>query len=356
MLYEGELSFANKFTKMLPEFKSKEEVITFFQVLQHEDISFHPDKPFESYIDPANGQQRYDDEKIALRKAMLDAARQYCAINRLDLYRVYKDTCLQVDMKTKLTEYFPALFTLLENEPLDWKAINEKFSANHLKRLTNYIHGDRQLLEANVYDIISEALNGNSQARRMLSFFQHTLEELSRHLDLAGKKKLKKTLYNLLIETDLNYLNYIGELAVLNVFLWKDIYRLHDIESPLGNGNGADFSLEPINAGKNVLVEVVSIRPRNYPNTPSLLKQFMEGKLIEKIQKKTKGNSAFLKFFLVPVIWGSGEDLAWTAKLLKSEIRLDVLNVTDPLAFATFPDEVNGGSYFRFGSLHSLFP
>jgi hypothetical protein len=189
----------------------------------------------------------------------------------------------------------------------------------------------------------------------MLIFFQNLLQELSAHLDLEGKKKIKRTLYNLLIEMDLNYLNYIGELAVLNIFLWKGSYRLHAIESPLGNGNGADFSLEPAGGGENVLIEVVSIRPRTYPETAAKLKMFIEGKLLEKVKKKTKGNMTYLTFRLVPVIWGTAKELAWTAKALKEDIQLDVPGLADPCAFATFPDS-RGGTMFRFGSLYTLFP
>jgi hypothetical protein len=130
-------------------------------------------------------------------------------------------------------------------------------------------------------------LNGNPQGQRMVTFFRGTLEQLSRCLDSAGRRKIKDTLYNLLIETNLNYLNYIGELSVLNVFLWKGAFRLHAIESPLGNGNEADFSLEPMNGGKPTLIEVVNIRPRTYRNSPNILKKFLEGKLSEKSNNST---------------------------------------------------------------------
>ncbi len=342
---------------MIPmTFKSKDDVVTLLQVLQYEDVSFHPDKPFDTYIDPSTGQPRYDAEKIALRTALLTAAQQFCSNHCLDLYRIYKEACIRVDLKAKLTGYFPVLFELLENEPFDWKTINDKFSTNHLRRLTNYIHGDREPMETNFYDVIAESLNGNPQGQRMVTFFRGTLEQLARSLDSAGRKKIKDTLYNLLIEMDLNYLNYIGELSVLNVFLWNKAFRLHAIESPLGNGNGADFSLEPVSGGKPTLIEVVNIRPRTYPNSPDILKKFLEGKLSEKIQKKTKGDMTYLTFRLVPVICGSADELAWTAKLLKGEITLNVPNITDPCAFATFPDKERGGTFFRFGTLDSLFP
>jgi hypothetical protein len=338
------------------EFKSKGEVMTLFQVLQHEDISFHPDKKFEDYIDDGTGQKRYNSEQINLKKNLLASARTACTNYRLDFYILYRDVCLRVDLKSKLRDYLPILFELLGDQPFDWKTLNSKFSTNHLKRLNNHIAGQREPIEANFYDVISQSLNGNPAGARMLFFFRRLLEELADNLDASGNQKIRKTLYNLLVEPDHNYLNYIGELAVLNLFVRSDDYALQDIESPLGNSNGADFGLLEVATGKKHLIEVVSVRPQPYPETPGELKKFIEGKLLEKIDKKTKGNSSYLTFRLIPVLWGTEAELQWTADLLKTEIKLDVSNIADPCAFCTFTDQQRGGTIFRFGSLYSMFP
>jgi hypothetical protein len=337
-------------------FTTKEEIHEFFRVLQHEDISFHPDKKFEDYINNDTQKRRYNDAEVALRVNMLGNAFEYCKENNIDIYNFYRISCLQVDVEPKLREHFPILFELLEGQKLDWKSINTKFSETHLKRLTDFIRGNRELVESNFFDVLTEHWKGNKQGTRMLLYFRKLLEELSDNLDIDGKRKIKNTLYNLLIESDLNYLNYIGELSVLNLFLHKGVYRLHAIESPLGNGSGADFSLAPVNRGKNLLIEVVNVRPRTFPKTAELLKKFIEGKLQEKIDKKTKGDMAYLTFRLVPVTWGDAKELDWTARLLKNEISLDVPNITDPCAFCTFIDEERGGTIYKFGSLYDLFP
>jgi hypothetical protein len=336
-------------------FISKKEVQYFFQVLQHEDISFHPDKQFKDYLHNNTQERRYNDGEIILRQNMLDKAFEFCKTNNINVYDLYRTTCLQVDIEPKLREYFPILFELLEGIKLDWKRINTKFSETHLKRLTDYIRGNRELVESNFFDVLTEDRKGNKKGTKMLLYFRILLEELSDNLSHDDKKKIKKTLYNLLIESDLNYLNYIGELSVLNLFLHKGIYKLHEIESPLGNGNGADFSLAPVDGGQFILIEVVNIRPQTFPETDALLKKFIEGKLQEKIDKKTKNDNAFLKFRLVPVIWASAKELEWTAKLLKSGITLDVRNITDPCAFCTFEEEEQNGTVFKFGSLFDLF-
>jgi hypothetical protein len=119
-------------------FTTKEEIQEFFRVLQHEDISFHPDKKFEDYINNDTQKRRYNDAEVALRVNMLDNAFEYCKGNNIDIYNLYRITCLQVDVEPKLREHFPILFELLEGQRLDWKSINTKFSETHLKRLTDF--------------------------------------------------------------------------------------------------------------------------------------------------------------------------------------------------------------------------
>jgi hypothetical protein len=337
-------------------FSSKDDISQLFQVLQFEDISFHPDKSFDDYSNPMTGQKRYSEREVHLRRELLLAAREYCTANRINIYRLYKDTCLKVDLKAKLNEYLPVLFELLDNKPFSWAKINDQFSTTHLTRLTNYFNGDRKPIEVNFYDVISESLNGNASGTRMLTFFRNLLEELSIALEKQGKKMIRETLYNLLIEPDLNYLNYIGELAVLNLFVRKHKCELLEIASPLGNGNDADFRLRDVTTGATYFIDVVNIRPRNFPTGPETLKMLIEGKLNEKNEKKTKGDPAYLTFRLLPVIWGTSNELRWTADLLKRGLHFDVSNVTDPCAFCSFSDDLRGGTLHRFGSLHSLFP
>src|ERR1700734_418283 len=91
-------------------FSSKDDISQLFQVLQFEDISFHPDKSFDDYSNPMTGQKRYSEREVHLRRELLLAAREYCTANRINIYRLYKDTCLKVDLKAKLNEYLPVLF------------------------------------------------------------------------------------------------------------------------------------------------------------------------------------------------------------------------------------------------------
>jgi hypothetical protein len=286
---------------------------------------------------------------------MLDKAFEYCQENNIDIYNLYRITCLQVDVEPKLREHFPILFELLEGERLDWGKINTKFSETHLKRLTDFIHGNNELIEANFFDVLTEYWKGNKQGIRMLNFFRSLLDDINRNLDIADKKKIKKTLYNLLIEFDLNYLNYIGELAVLNSFIRNREYRLNRIESPLGNKKKADFLFDRCDGKGPVLVEVVNVRPRVFPQDHSGLKILFEEKFEEKNLLKTGGDLRFLKYFLVPVIWGTSEELKRTADFIKVGPKINMPNVTELCAYCTFDDDQENGIIHKFGTLSTMF-
>lgn len=337
-------------------FTTKEEIQEFFRVLQHEDISFHPDKKFECYLHNDTQKVRYNNAEVTLRRTMLDKAFDYCKENNIDIYNLYRMACLQVDVEPKLREHFPILFELLQGERFDWKKINTKFSETHLTRLTNFIHGNNELIEANFFDVLTEHWKGNKKGTRMLNFFRSLLADINRNLDVTAKKKIKKTLYNILIEFDLNYLNYIGELAVLNLFIRNKEYKLNRIESPLGNKKNADFLFDRTDGNGSVLVEVVNVRPKVFPKNHSGIKNLFEEKFTEKNLLKTGGELRFLKYFLVPVVWGTSEELRRTADFLKVGTKINMPNVTELCAYCTFSDGQENGSIHKFGPLNTMFP
>jgi hypothetical protein len=319
--------------------RSKEHIILFFQTLLNEGILFHPDKDFNNYFINNTELKRYTDSEIFLRNKILIECFEFCKKNNIDIYHLYRDTCLKLDVEQRLKEYFPILFDLLDGQRIDWKSINRKFGEVFAKREKNFNNDITDKVQANFYDIISESLNENKQAIRMLNFFRTLLQDLNRVLSIDDKLKIKKTLFNLLIEFDLNYLNYIAELAVLYTFINSKQYHLNRIESPLGNNSKIDFLLDKSDGTGSVLVEVVSIRPMNFPNTTFEIKKMLEEKLGDKIHLKTKGSVEYLKFFLVPVVWGSAEDLKNVANFFKNGNKINIPNVTELLAYCTFSSE-----------------
>jgi hypothetical protein len=334
---------------------TKKEVEELFLVLLREDISFHPDKKFDDYRIGDTGQPRYDATQIQLRQNLLRQAVDFCTANNIDFYDLYRRTCLYVDVKPKLVEHFPILFQLLGGQKISWKSINIKFSETHATRLKEYTNEGKTHVETNFFDILTEYWKGNVQATRLLQYYKDLLEELHQNLKPAEKIKIRKTLFDFLIEHDLNYLNYIAELAVLNMYIKDKGYSLDDVESELGNGKSADFRFKKPD-GSKILIEVVSVRPEEFPEDDAELKYFIEGKCKDKNRIKTNDDDTYLKYNLVPVIWGSGAELMRTAALLKAGLQVDVSNVEDYCAYCTFVNEQTGESEHKFCSLLTLFP
>jgi hypothetical protein len=172
----------------------------------------------------------------------------------------------------------------------------------------------------------------------------------------ADKAKIKETLYGMLIEFDLNYYNYVAELAVLNQLLKTNIYSLIETESPLGNGNSVEFLLKKKDGIGQVLLEVVSIRPKVFPSSDDEIVALIDQKVEEKIGKKTKGDPKYFIFLLIPVFWGSAADLKKVASLIHEGKIKAKHNILELCGYCTFSDEENNFMDHRFGTLATLFP
>ncbi len=98
-----------------------------------------------------------------------------------------------------------------------------------------------------------------------------------------------------------NYLNPIGEIAVLNNLLFSSQFVLEQIEYKLPNGRKADFLLRNISNNHKTLVEVINIHPRDGLEGEEL-KNFILNKLSHKIVTE-KTSIPNLPHIFLPVVW-----------------------------------------------------
>ena len=105
-------------------------------------------------------------------------------------------------------------------------------------------------IEACIYDTIVQANKNIPQAYRYLHFINKLCGELSGLLTEKEKKLIRKNVYNMLVSFDLKYLNFFGEILVLNSLMKTKQYRLHDVEMKLSNGKEVDFVLKNISSNK----------------------------------------------------------------------------------------------------------
>jgi len=88
---------------MIQEIKTIEDVKTFFEELLAEGLNFHPDDPFEDYINYETKEPTYTEEKAALRNNLLEQAFDVCENEGEDIYEL----CIEIFMRDFYALYPP---------------------------------------------------------------------------------------------------------------------------------------------------------------------------------------------------------------------------------------------------------
>jgi hypothetical protein len=261
----------------------------------------------------------------------------------------------QLDIQNNLKRYFPSLFEVLEDGAISWASINKSFIRELEKRKARMEPGQQTIMvKANLYDVITASDNGNQQAARLLDFFSKLFEELGKRLSSADKKKLHTTVFNILVNLDWTYLNYLGELATLNQLIKSGGYQFLGTEVNLGNGKGGDFDMLELKTNLRIIIEVVNIMlPENLQGDDEKIKRFLTTKLTDKMNDKTKQGQKTSPFTLVPVIWGGQEQLRRISNFYKTN-TIEVPHCLEAGAYSTFIK--SDGSFFHcFGRISTLF-
>ena len=73
---------------MITEINDIEDVKIFFMELLDEDLNFHPDTPFEDYINCETRQDTYTAEEAVTRNKLMDACFEVCENNGVDIYEL----------------------------------------------------------------------------------------------------------------------------------------------------------------------------------------------------------------------------------------------------------------------------
>jgi len=271
-----------------------------------------------------------------------------------DQYRSSDD--LAFDLKTKLDEYFPALREIIGDDNFRWREVASKFHQHHAERVLQYMQSGGQLtVEANFYDVIVKSMTGDQTASRFLGMFSALFTALSKKLNEQQKAQLKSTIYAFLTSFDNKYLNFTGELLVLNHLLQTGDFSLLDKEFPLLNGKKADFRLLHIPQQKETIIEILNIQlKKGVDDNPELVRKFITKRLQDKIEQKTRGKALARSFALIPVFWGPREDLRKLGKFYAHN-TIDVPGTLEGVAYSV---EIYANQQFiyKFGALSTLFP
>ena len=251
------------------------------------------------------------------------------------------------DVKKALEKHIPSLIKLLGSQTISWSSINSGLQI-HLQKLRNELleSGKSEIVkDATFYSFIVGEIQGKKETAPMFDFFEVTFSQLSKRLSENELIHLHKMVKLVLSNFDYRYLNFIGELATLNVYKSTGKYSLLSIEEKIYSQNGvrADLFLRKDSDKREFLVEIVNIHleKRNL-NDSSKIKYHIENKLKLKIEK-TFFESPKRSIYIQPVIWiESLEQIKIVSELyLKKKITIN--NVFVPMCYMTY--QLKNGKY-----------
>ncbi len=238
------------------------------------------------------------------------------------------------DIQGNLKKYLPVLFELLAPKNIsdgDWLNLNEK--------LDEYVEAKKRALmetgvplrvEANLYGVIINTINGDRSATKLYEFISLTLMDLNRKLSPEQKEQIRDTIYKMLVELNKDYRNFFAELAILNTLLNNGYSLLRVDKDKICGDKKADFTIEK--DGEITLAEVVSI---HIYEPLERLADFINGKIIDKLNKKTNNGSPHNPFKLMPVIWAFPTELFQYHQQYKAGLFELPDIVHEPFAYST---------------------
>ncbi|MCD9019151.1 hypothetical protein [Parachryseolinea silvisoli] len=260
------------------------------------------------------------------------------------------------DLEGRLRVYFPALFNLLNEKKLDWRSITRTFErkmADHTKRYK--AKGVPVLVEVSFYGYVVAYSKGIKEAESFLQFINDLFESLNGRLTDKEKLLIRDNINGIFSNMDLKFLNFVGELAVLNYIKANTNCELDATEcllDPLNSkGSRIDFRLVVPSTMQEQLMEVVNIMMHKASTwSESQVKNRIYQKITEKL--RLKGLSKERNFMLVPVIWGSYEDIKAVMSHYKAEQPV-FQNTSIPFGYVAFRNS-EGEAQLFFGPISAV--
>lgn len=217
------------------------------------------------------------------------------------------------DIKAGLEFYLPSVLKLIAGD-IRWTSLTKIFEDRFNDYAERYNNGERFDLRATLYSISVSAANGVETNIQFLSFIDNVFKNLVTILTENEKQHIKTNVTNLL-QYDEGFLNYLGELCVLNCIMASGEYSLEKTEYKIKpDGKGIDFYFKNKKTQQDFFVEVVNIELRTDKLTDDdITTKFLTSKLQDKIADTDK--SGITNYVLVPVFWGGRDDVSNTLKV-----------------------------------------
>lgn len=263
-----------------------------------------------------------------------------------------KDPKYQIDVEQTLRTYYPTFFNLLGKNNISWASITKAYQTVLIERAGKFETPESTIIvEPNFLDMVTRAMRGDLKYHAHISFLNHLIQTLSKWLSEDERTVLSGTIYNLLVQPDLRYLNFIGELATLWKFK-KLGYTLHKVEIPVNPEKPKSTKIDFVflKDEKLYYVEVKSLHP------PDDFKDYSDERMVLHLsQKITKYKSTISEHqfaWLFPIVWTDYETLKRIYSLIKQG-KLNFEKVFELNAYVTWQGEGYKGG-FQFGNITTV--
>jgi hypothetical protein len=255
------------------------------------------------------------------------------------------------EVKKIIAKFLPNVVSFTEHfDSFSWGKITHLLEKCLKKRISS-ANREPIVVSTTIFDIVTSAMKEDFRAIKQLEFIDNIFAELAGNLNNEEKNKIKPTIERIFKTLDYTYLNFVGEIAVLNNIISTGRYKLIVIEYKIEEERDIDFLLQEIESGKKVLVEVfrIHINPEKVSSDIKGIKEFLKYRFQEKIKSKTNK----IDFILIPILRGAHESLKVYSDFYKKNSFV-IENVVVPLAFMTIFQEDESVEH-RFGRISNVF-
>ena len=246
------------------------------------------------------------------------------------------------DIENRLRIYFPILFELLNSSKIDWRKVEQTFSKKYTQYKNRFDNANSAFpVEASFYNIITSSIKMEPGAILLLDFIQKLFEELTERLNEKEKKLIKPNIFGFLTNIDMKYLNFLGELAVLNHLKRALPIELVNTEEPLiptkKNGTKIDFHFLNTDTNKKYLIEIVNIHlTESNTINDEAIGRLLHQKIGEKLLKT--GIKESNVFQLIPILWGNWREIK-AIEIYFENMQPKFENTLMPVAYVPFTDQ-----------------
>lgn len=239
----------------------------------------------------------------------------------------------------------PSLIELIGDKNISWTSVN-RLLFNHVRESHDkaLLLGGEIIKDANFFTILKNKYEGNGLSDAMFDFNNFIFEKLNELLSKEEKSLLQSTILNIMTDMSRDYLNFIGELAVLYAFKASEKFTLLRVEEKLhpDKNTSADFLFKNKQDGADLLIEVLNLHIEKQDfSSLEHLKFWLDSKYNKK--KRDKFVNDEKEVFIQPVIWVKSEEQLQNLEKLYCETDFSIDYVNTPMSMLTYL--IDGSSY-----------